>query len=148
MARNLRSISNHLSPKVVRGAPLLNTLVPLRFVLENLRSSQKFVAMMTLEKAPGPQTFSKRRVRLSSLPWTLFPLMGCKRIIPVSSISWEYVSARNVAIISKTSASLLYVSSNPGVSIKATFLPSNLSRESEISWVHIMKSQHLTRFAM
>ena len=34
MARNLRSMFDHLSPKVVRGAPLFDTLVPLRLIIE------------------------------------------------------------------------------------------------------------------
>ena len=33
------------------------------------------------------------------------------------------------------SPSLLFVSSKPGVSIKTTFLPSNLMRATEMSWV-------------
>jgi len=41
---------------------------------------------------------------------------------------WAYVVTKKAAIIFKTSVSLLEVSSNPGVSIRTTSLPSRVNR--------------------
>lgn len=60
-------------------------------------------------------------------------------MIPVSSMPLAYVSLRNLAISCRISASVLSVSSKPGVSIRVMVLPATCRLENEISCVPVQE---------
>lgn len=92
-------------------------------------------AIITLLKTCFPHIFSRIRIRLCSLPETRLVFTGSRKIIPDNKTSCSKVAASQVATSSRISLSERSVSSNPGVSIRATLIPLTTVGQTETSLV-------------